>query len=810
MLLDIDGDNGTFKTRDLVLDIEKLDLPDGIEEFVNLDSVWYGVQNTRDDDGNVVFSNIEIVESMNRFYDNPGLFGGKNPFGDVPLYMINGDDEIVESANAWFKEKRLKINSIVENAFFNNVAFEGMHICNCKYILCCTPPSHEFSGLLGLGIHREGDKFDGLVLYDIGAESHNFISEMEFKTCSFHAIGEETTFLLVAIDASNSIGAQKPKYKYFFLNESTFDPTYGFSEIDQVVVDGLTVDVDTAFDKVEQMRELDNVAIAMTDYGFWDIEVNATNDTTYSYSGQKEISYYKSFFGDESKLIRPDIELDSATSELIDSCGSRFVEYDDLWTCTEVADSSESELTGYWTSLNHPSGVKYWDYIIGSTGVRLDFRGGTQNFGVYSGGNDTYIDVLVSLDLNQFKSLLFADSVLVQMFIDWLYGQVVHTEEDHPFGEYYLYNNHDDNGFIGFLGEHLSPMFSNIQFQGMDGDLVNNRFNSMVDFVKGEDAVARTLQDYCGVLYNFSNGTSARDANWLIDGGEDEFKRVLALDFAGDSEHVGQYESKYKDGYVKSIVDGDGDEEGLVDKFPLLRYFRDYLIDHLKHDYSSGNWGNNLELGDYEESINASVKAIRKFIAEKTTTSSVIGGYNGSTYPGIDAYLHQNLITLAKSDVQNIMSLANAKAEMIASVQSTPFFKDFATYDDLDTHQEDEDLFQVRYNPEFAALSKYLDSDNNISIDWSEARNELFGEWSDDAKVLKNFIKTQFYRPMFFNPNDFKTFTNNIDVYHCDTEKFYTNHDGEQHKLVFVPGDWGNVDKNASGLNDKPGAYTID
>lgn len=80
LLLDIDGDNGTFKTRDLVLDIEKLDLPEGIEEFVNLDSVWYGVQNTRDADGNVVFSNIEVVESMNRFYSNPGLFGGMNPF----------------------------------------------------------------------------------------------------------------------------------------------------------------------------------------------------------------------------------------------------------------------------------------------------------------------------------------------------------------------------------------------------------------------------------------------------------------------------------------------------------------------------------------------------------------------------------------------------------------------------------------------------------------------------------------------------------------------------------------------------------
>ena len=148
------------------------------------------------------------------------------------------------------------------------------------------------------------------------------------------------------------------------------------------------------------MRELDTVAIAMTDYGFWDIEPNTTNDITYTYSGGKEVLDSRSFFEDESKLTRPDIELDSAESQLVAEHGSRFVEYDDLWTYTEDVDSSESELTGFWTSLNHPDGVKYWDHIIGSTGKRLDFQGGTQNFGVYSGDNDTYIDVLVGMDVN--------------------------------------------------------------------------------------------------------------------------------------------------------------------------------------------------------------------------------------------------------------------------------------------------------------------------------------------------------------------------------------------------------------------------
>jgi hypothetical protein len=80
LLLDIDGDNGTFKTRDLVLDIEKLDLPEGIEEFVNLDSLWYGLKNARNDDGDVMYSSLLMVDSMNRFYDNPGLFAGMNPF----------------------------------------------------------------------------------------------------------------------------------------------------------------------------------------------------------------------------------------------------------------------------------------------------------------------------------------------------------------------------------------------------------------------------------------------------------------------------------------------------------------------------------------------------------------------------------------------------------------------------------------------------------------------------------------------------------------------------------------------------------
>ena len=413
------------------------------------------------------------------------------------------------------------------------------------------------------------------------------------------------------------------------------------------------------------------------------------------------------------------------------------------------------------------------------------------------------------MDLTQFKSLLFANPTLVRLLVDWLYRQVVHSGSDNfpAFGEYYLYNKHDNDGFIGWFDApqkaRLSPSFDDIQFQCMDQNLVDDRFSSMVDFIKGENPSANTLQDYCGKLYTFSKSYSTKGVDWLINGGASGLETALAVDFTGDSEDVGQYESKYKDGYVTGLVDG------LIGGFPLLRYFRDYLIDHLKHDYSSGAWGGNLVLSGYEDSIKDSIDAVGGYITENVQTALVLGGYRGGVYPGIDAYLQQNLITLLRPDVGVIMSANNAKQEMVASVKSSPFFGEYATYDDLREHKDDDNLFQVGYNAEFAALSKYLDTNRAIDIDWTDAKNELFVQWANDADVLKNFIRSQFYRPMFFNPNDFKTFTTNSDAYYCITDKFYTNHDGDQHQLVFDPDDWGNVDKNASGLGDKPGVYTI-
>ena len=63
------------------------------------------------------------------------------------------------------------------------------------------------------------------------------------------------------------------------------------------------------FSKVDSVRELDTVNIALTDYGFWDIEVNRTNNITYSYRGGKSYGNIdvQNFNNDTTKLIDPTI-----------------------------------------------------------------------------------------------------------------------------------------------------------------------------------------------------------------------------------------------------------------------------------------------------------------------------------------------------------------------------------------------------------------------------------------------------------------------------------------------------------------------
>ena len=63
-------------------------------------------------------------------------------------------------------------------------------------------------------------------------------------------------------------------YYYIYLNDDSYDPVYGLTPIKTIAVGSLIVPPEDVFKKVESIKELDNVTIALTDHGFWDIEPN--------------------------------------------------------------------------------------------------------------------------------------------------------------------------------------------------------------------------------------------------------------------------------------------------------------------------------------------------------------------------------------------------------------------------------------------------------------------------------------------------------------------------------------------------------
>lgn len=113
-------------------------------------------------------------------------------------------------------------------------------------------------------------------------------------------------------------------------------------------------------------------------------------------------------------------------------------------------------------------------------------------------------------------------------------------------------------------------------------------------------------------------------------------------------------------------------------------------------------------------------------------------------------------------------------------------------------------LFKMSENEAFVALSKLVVSSDTtkLNVDWQSISNWLFHRGSDskydncgDENLLKAFIKTQIYRPLFFKYNDYDNFTSNDGVYKCFTDKFFVDHDGNEHKLTFDSNQ--NLDKEA-------------
>lgn len=170
------------------------------------------------------------------------------------------------------------------------------------------------------------------------------------------------------------------------------------------------------------------------------------------------------------------------------------------------------------------------------------------------------------------------------------------------------------------------------------------------------------------------------------------------------------------------------------------------------------------------------------------------------------------------------MSITNTLKEVMFAIQSTDFMTKCDSYDEMNRRKDENTLFKMEQNQDFVALSKLVLEDGvRLNVNWYTDTQEkpsvktwmFSGGNCSDAKLLKAFIRTQIYRPLFFKYNNYVNFTDtgNEQVYSCTTTKWYCDHEGNPPKrIVFQNGTWPDdpkVDKHGSGLDDVPNVYAI-
>lgn len=282
MVMEVVNGRGTFKARKLEFKASKVDLDKNVVSFHCLDSVWYGKQRNVNEETGKTHDGFVIVKGMNDFYVNPNPYG-MNIF-DAPMAF---GDTTYDSFNKYAKgisaTRDFIVTSIDENMFYHNDIGDGdigfsKTLSMCRYIVCMD------NGLYGLQpmFDPNTKEFSALRLNDLGAMIENIDSQeyrdrkYAFKSCSFQVVDGITSLVVVVVDYS---GIQH----YLFMNEDSYDSLYGLREMKSVVVDGLVVNAIDVFTNVEAVRQLDDVCIALTNYGFWDIEPNTTDYVTYAY-----------------------------------------------------------------------------------------------------------------------------------------------------------------------------------------------------------------------------------------------------------------------------------------------------------------------------------------------------------------------------------------------------------------------------------------------------------------------------------------------------------------------------------------------
>ena len=80
------------------------------------------------------------------------------------------------------------------------------------------------------------------------------------------------------------------------------------------------------------------------------------------------------------------------------------------------------------------------------------------------------------------------------------------------------------------------------------------------------------------------------------------------------------------------------------------------------------------------------------------------------------------------------------------------------------------------------ALSKLVKStsqNDTLDVNWDTVYRWMFGQDNcSDENMLKAFIRTQIYRPLFFKHDDYTRFTSVELVYTATTNKYFIDHDG--------------------------------
>jgi hypothetical protein len=115
-------------------------------------------------------------------------------------------------------------------------------------------------------------------------------------------------------------------------------------------------------------------------------------------------------------------------------------------------------------------------------------------------------------------------------------------------------------------------------------------------------------------------------------------------------------------------------------------------------------------------------------------------------------------------------------------------------------------MFKVSENVDFAKKTGLVDDGDCLKINqndgsgWAALSNWLFSSVSSD-NLLKALVRTQIYRPLFFDPDNHINYTSDSDAYSCTIKKRHVRFDGKTCDLKFNSGTW-NVDADSSGLED--------